>query len=105
MLDFSHWPIWATVLRRAVMLLILAAFGLHAYVQYRRCGDKLLAPERWVFIAFSLIFLFGTVVNLVAARLAIQNIKQGPFNFSSFSLLILVLYLIFAGGVARRKRL
>ena len=93
------------MLRRALVLLILAALGVHAYVQYRRRGASLLTPERWIFLAFSLIFLFGTVANFGAAMLALKvNIKQGPFGFSNFSLLILVLYLIFSVGVARRMR-
>jgi hypothetical protein len=38
---------------------------------------------------------------LLAAR---QGIERGPFNTGVFSLLVCLLYLIFAAGVSRRIR-
>lgn len=106
MLDWSDLPLWVTILKRVVTLLIFALFGIHAYVQYRIRGyQKTPAPERWVFFAFSLILLFGIIVNFVAAVLAAtHDIKQGPLNYGTFSLLMFLLYVVFAFGVAGHKR-
>lgn len=106
MLDFSSLPLWATVIKRVLTVLIMLAFGLHSYVQYRRRGGQTPAPERWVFFVFSIAMLFGVVVNIdmlvMAAKL---DVKQGPYNTGVFSLLVFMLYVVFAGGIGRRKRL
>lgn len=105
MLNWADLPVWATILKRVITLVILAMFGIHAYVQYRVRGGKAPAPERWVFLGFSVILLFGIVVNFVAAIIAAKHdIKQGPVNYGTFSLLVFVLYLVFTFGVARRTR-
>ena len=105
MLDLAGWPIWATILRRVVTLVVLALCGVHAYVRYRQPGGRLAVPERWAFFAFSLILLFGAMANLRASLLAArQGIERGPFNTGVFSLLVCLLYLIFAAGVSRRIR-
>ena len=104
MIDFSTLPLWATIAKRVITVLILAAFGVHAYVQYRRRG-KLLAPERWLYLSFSIVLLFAVVVNSVMAVIAAKtDLRQGPFNTGIFSLLVFILYLIFAGGAMRRAR-
>lgn len=84
---------------------MLATCGLHAYVQYKRRGTKLHASERWLFLAFSLILLFGTVANFAAlALVAKEGGRGGPFNFGVFSLLIAVLYLVVNFGISQRRR-
>ena len=105
MLTLAGLPLWAVLIKRLITLLVLAACGLHAYVQYKRRGTKLHASERWLFLAFSLILLFGTVANFAALALAIKaGAKGGPFNFGVFSLLIAVLYLIVNFGISQRRR-
>lgn len=85
-------------------MLILAGFGVHAYVQYRRRG-RLLTPERWLYFSFSVVFLFAVVINAILAALAVGlELRYGPFNTGIFSLLVFILYLIFAGGAMRRTR-
>lgn len=97
--------VWAVIAKRVITLLVLAACGLHAYVQYKRRGSKLPTPERWLFLAFSLVFLFGTVANFGAATLTAKvGTTEGPFNFGEFSLLIAVLYVIIGFGLRQRRR-
>jgi len=104
-MDASGWPIWAVVVKRAVTILVLALFGLHAYVQWRRRGEKIPGAERLVFLAFAVAFLFAVVANFDALQLAVKlGIKKGPFNFGLLSLLLSILYMIFAVRVARRAR-
>ncbi len=105
MLDFGGWPIWLTVIRRLLTVLVMAGLGLHAYVQYRRGGRQMLTPERWLFLLFSAVFLFASVANLVAATLAVQyHSRRGPLNFGIFSLLLFVVYFVFAHRAYRRER-
>jgi len=105
-MNFETAPMWVTIAKRGLTLFVLAAFGLHAYVWYRRRGGKLLAPERLVFLAFSITFLFAVTANFVAFELALEfGRKRGPFNLGIFSLLTALLYLVFAGSATRRARL
>jgi hypothetical protein len=103
LLEFAGWPMWATILRRVVTLVVLALCGAHAYARYRRPGGKVAVPQRWAYLAFLLIFLFGVIANLLAVFLAARRgIQQGPLNTGIFSLLLFLLYLAFAAGVGRR---
>jgi len=96
LLNWATLPLWATLLKRIITALVLIGFGLHAYVQYRRHGADMAAPERWATIIFSAVFLFGTIVNLVAFMIAYaRQQKQGPFEFGLFSLIIVIIYLAF----------
>lgn len=104
-LDFNTLPLWATILKRIMVILILSAFGLHAYVQYKR-GVKLSTPERWVFISFSAAMMFAVIVNTASIAFAAKlDLRKGPFNIGIFSLLLFVIYIIFTGGVIRRRRI
>ena len=105
MLDYASLPEWAVLAKRVITLLALAMCGLHAYVQYKRCGRKLHASERSLFFVFSLIFLFGMAANFGAATMTWKvGAKSGPFNYGEFSLLIAVLYMCFNFGVSLRRR-
>jgi hypothetical protein len=103
LLDWATLPLWATLLKRIITALVLIGFGLHAYVQYKRHGKDMAAPERWAMVIFSVIFLFGTVVNLTALVIAYERQqKQGPFEFGLFSLIIAIIYLVFLYRSHRR---
>jgi hypothetical protein len=107
MFGMHVWGAVATsvIIKRVIPLLVLAACGVHAYVQYKRRGDKMPTPERWMFLAFSFVFLFGTVANFGAAVLSWKvGSTRGPFAYGGFSLLIALLYLVFSVGVGQRRR-
>jgi hypothetical protein len=96
--------LWEVILKRGLTLIVMAAFGVHAYVQYRRHGQKMLTPERWIFFIFSLAMLFAVVVNFITLILAAKlEMKQGPFNTGIYSLLVFLLYLVYVGGLTRRR--
>ncbi|MEN6371110.1 MAG: hypothetical protein ABFD64_03770 [Armatimonadota bacterium] len=103
-INFDTLPLWATILKRILVILILTALGLHAYVQYKR-QTRMSTPERWAFLAFSVVMMFGVIVNVVSIAFAAKlNLRKGPYNFGSFSLFLFIIYLIFAGGITHRKR-
>ncbi|MEN6520412.1 MAG: hypothetical protein ABFD46_04575 [Armatimonadota bacterium] len=103
-LNFDTLPLWATILKRILVILILTALGLHAYVQYKR-QTRMTVPERWAFLAFSVMMLFGVIVNTASIAFAAKlNLRKGPYNFGSFSLFLFIIYLIFVGGITHRRR-
>lgn len=102
--ELAAHDLWFTLLKRVITLLLLASFGVHAYVQFRR-RSQVPTPERWIFFTFSIALLFGVGANFIAIVLAAKlDILQGPFGTGMFSLLLFFLYLIFAAGVTRRVR-
>ena len=104
--DIAHLPIGAVILYRIVVVLILGAMGVHAYLQYRRKRSRITEPERWALLGFTFVLAIASIFNLYPLfRVLKYGDKQGPFNFGVFSLLIFVLYIIFASGVKRRTRI
>lgn len=82
------------------------ACGLHSHVQYKRRGKLLIASERGMYLAFSLIFLFGIAANFGAIVLAAKMKNAGgPFSIGEFSLLSAILYLIVNFWVSQKRRI
>lgn len=103
--NWSDWPLWATLAKRLITALILAAFALHAYRQCQKNGKTMPASECYTFGAFSVALVFGVIINLVSMFLAVKyNQKQGPLGFGPFSLLIALVYLIFTYRSSHKVR-
>lgn len=102
-MNLADMPLWATVLERAITLIILTGLAMHAYKQYRVQGSKMLVSRRCAFFMFCSIFIFGAAANSVAIMSAIEfNKWQGPYNYGMFSMLMSVIYLVFLGRVTYR---
>lgn len=49
--------------------------------------------------------MVAVLANIASAILAAElDLRQGPYNTGIFSLLLFILYIIFAGGVGHRTR-
>lgn len=106
MLHSVDLPLWATILKRVLTILVLGGAGLHAYVRYRMRVHRPPVSERWVFWSFSVVLLFGALASFGALMLAIlYNRSKGPFDFGLFSLLIFLVYIVVVSGMTRRARL
>lgn len=105
MLSAYGLPVWAVIIYRLVTLVVMASCGLHSFVQYKRRGKRLNASERWLYLAFSLVFLFGTAANFGALTLTARiGATTGPFNNGEFSMLSAVLYFVVNFWVSQRRR-
>ncbi len=97
--------IWELVIKRGLAILVLASFGIHAYVQYRRRGKETPTPRRWVYFSFSLTLAFAVVVNMAMLILAVRcGIKGSQFKTGVFSFMIFMLYLIYASNITQRAQ-
>lgn len=104
-MDWKDWPMWATIIKRLLTVLVLSGFAWHAYAQCKRYGNKMLSSERLTFLMFSVILASGVLVNFVAIFYALEfNLKQGPAGFGIYSLFIAIVYLVFSYRSARRVR-
>ncbi len=100
----ADWPLWAVILERALTLLVLAALGIHAFVQYRRRDKKMATPQRWVFLSFAVALGCTAAVNFAMILLALGlTIKRGPFNTGMLSLTMFILYIIYIGISSNRR--
>jgi hypothetical protein len=101
----SAYGLPVVIVYRLVMIVVLASCGLHSYVQYKRRGVKLNASERWIYLAFSLVFLFVASANFAGLAIAAKiGATAGPFNIGEFSMLSAILYMVVNFWVSQRRR-
>jgi hypothetical protein len=100
----ADFPVWMQILRLLATLLLCTCLGVHAYASSK---THLLKARKWVFLLYSLVFLFTSLVTLAYLMVSIrmEGYSQGPVKLGLFNMLLIFSYLALSYGVGKRQSL
>ncbi len=104
--DKTFWPFWLQFLKHAVMFILVAGAGIHAYYRHVQEAVSPVSRRKWMFWIYAAVFMAAGAA--VFAQLCIFSTFRESTDDSSTHLgygmiLILLSYLAFLMGVKRKN--
>lgn len=94
----STWPCWIHEIRMALSILVTAACGAHAWHSLRT-GSSAPSALQWASAIYAVAFFFAAWANsvMLLVTLLAGRYQQGPYHLGTFTLLLVVTYVLTAG--------